>query len=192
MNGRRAPVLHLQDAVWHQEENEAAASLLLGLFLCSTARQWHSHNTAEEGNDWSRRLRQRKGALRTTRQRASSFTSRQLTVVYSGQIRVYNSRYNPASAPNTLNRALIQALSGSSAACKFVIEDFNELASPRMARRSRDRKWLISIHFGNYRLNARADIIIRGPILCGDSLLRQSHSPGSLPPRTSIHRRVTL
>lgn len=147
----------------------------------SAARQWRSHNTAEEGNDWSRRLRQRKGALRTTRQRASSFTSRQLTLVYSGQIRVYNSRYNPASAPNTLNGALIQALSGSSAACKFVIEDFNELASPRMARRSRDRKWLISIHFGNYRLNARADIIIRGPILCGDSLLRQSHSPGSLP-----------
>lgn len=46
MNGRLAPVLHLREAahkrkgaVWHQEENEAAASLLLGLFLCSTARQ---------------------------------------------------------------------------------------------------------------------------------------------------------
>lgn len=89
-----------------------------------------------------------------------------------------------------LTWALIQALSGS-AACKFVIEDFNELASPRVARRSRDRKWLISIHFGNYRLNARADIIIRRLILGGFSLLRQSHSPGSLP-RTRVHRGVTL
>lgn len=112
--------------------------------------------------------------------------------VYSAQIKVYNSRYNPASAPNTLNGALIQALSGSSVVCKFVIEDFNELASPRMARRSRDRKWLISIHFGNYRLNARADIIIRGPILSGDSLLRQSNSPGLLPLRTRVHCLVTL
>lgn len=90
-----------------------------------------------------------------------------------------------------LTWALIQALSGSAAACKFVIEDFNELASPRVARRSRDRKWLISIHFGNYRLNARADIIIRRLILGGFSLLRQSHSPGSLP-RTRVHRGVTL
>lgn len=95
-----------------------------------------------------------------------------------------------------LTGALIQALSGSSAACKLVIEDFNELASPRLARRSRDRKWLISIHFGNYRLNARADIIIRGLILGGDSLLRQksltwftpskTRSPRGHPPRLPV------
>lgn len=111
-------------------------------------------------------------------------------LVHWGQIRVYNSRYNPASAPNTLNGG---PYSGNKwlAAPPLVnssLKIFNELASPRTARRSRDRKWLISIHFGNYRLNARADIIIRGLILGGGSPLRQSHSPGSLPANTRSPR----